>query len=106
MPAASRNFNENDPGCVVHGSDASKVRPVYHGIVTWVGSVLPSNMLANDIWLNPNIGESMTLTELGSPPAAPAANSVILYAEDNGSGKTRLMARFPTGAPVVIVTEP
>ena len=31
-------------------------------------------------------------------PTAGAANSVRLYAEDNGSGKTRLMMRFATGA--------
>lgn len=39
-------------------------------------------------------------------PAAPAANGVRIYAEDNGSGKTRLMARFATGAAVQIAIEP
>jgi hypothetical protein len=39
-------------------------------------------------------------------PAAPAANDVRIYAEDNGSGKTRLMARFATGAAVQIAIEP
>lgn len=39
-------------------------------------------------------------------PAAPAANFVRIYAEDNGSGKTRLMARFATGAAVQIAIEP
>ena len=39
-------------------------------------------------------------------PAAPAANGVYLYAEDNGSGKTKLMARFATGAAVQIAIEP
>lgn len=39
-------------------------------------------------------------------PAAPAANSVRIYAEDNGSGKTRLMARFATGAAQQIAIEP
>lgn len=39
-------------------------------------------------------------------PAAPAANKVRIYAEDNGSGKTRLMARFNTGAAQQIAIEP
>jgi len=39
-------------------------------------------------------------------PAAPAANKARLYVEDNGSGKSRLVVRFPTGAAQVIATEP
>ena len=39
-------------------------------------------------------------------PSAPSANQVVVYAEDNGSGKTRLMARFATGAAQVLATEP
>jgi hypothetical protein len=39
-------------------------------------------------------------------PAAPAANGVYIYAEDNGSGKTRLMALFATGAAQQIAIEP
>jgi hypothetical protein len=39
-------------------------------------------------------------------PAAPAANGVYVYAEDDGAGKTRLMARFATGAAVQIAIEP
>jgi hypothetical protein len=39
-------------------------------------------------------------------PAAPAATQVVVYAEDNGSGKTRLMARFETGAAQQIAIEP
>jgi hypothetical protein len=39
-------------------------------------------------------------------PAAPAANMVRIYAEDNGSGKTRLMALFPSGAAQQIAIEP
>lgn len=39
-------------------------------------------------------------------PDTPAANNVILYAEDNGSGKTRLMALFPTGAAQQVAIEP
>jgi len=49
--------------------------------------------------------EYSQLTEM-TAPAAPAANSVRIYAEDNGSGKTRLMALFATGSAVQIAIEP
>jgi len=39
-------------------------------------------------------------------PAAPAVNAVRIYAEDNGAGKTRLMALFNTGAAQQIAIEP
>jgi len=39
-------------------------------------------------------------------PAAPAANSAVVYAKDNGSGKTQLCVRFNTGAVQVLATEP
>lgn len=39
-------------------------------------------------------------------PGAPSTNEVVIYAEDNGSGKTRLMARFATGAAQQIAIEP
>jgi hypothetical protein len=45
-------------------------------------------------------------TEMASPPAAPSANAVRIYAEDDGAGKTRLMALFATGAAQQIAIEP
>lgn len=39
-------------------------------------------------------------------PAAPAANTGILYFRDNGSGKTQLCVRFATGAIQVVATQP
>ena len=39
-------------------------------------------------------------------PSAPSANFVRIYAEDNGAGKTRLMALFATGAAQQIAIEP
>jgi hypothetical protein len=39
-------------------------------------------------------------------PSAPGANQVTLFAEDNGGGKTRLMARFNTGAAQQMAVEP
>lgn len=39
-------------------------------------------------------------------PAAPATNGVYLYSQDNGAGKTQLMARFATGAAQQVAIEP
>ena len=39
-------------------------------------------------------------------PSAPSTNLVRIYAEDNGSGKTKLMALFPSGAAQQIAIEP
>ncbi len=50
-------------------------------------------------------GASFELTEM-TAPAAPASNKARLYIEDNGSGKTRLMVIFPSGAAQQIAIEP
>jgi hypothetical protein len=50
-------------------------------------------------------GGAMQFTEMTSP-SAPATNNIVFFAEDNGSGKTRLMARFPTGATQQVAIEP
>lgn len=47
---------------------------------------------------------AMQLQEM-TAPTAPATNNAIIFAEDNGSGKTRVVVRFPTGADVVLATE-
>lgn len=39
-------------------------------------------------------------------PAAPAANQAVVYARDDGGGKTQLCVRFATGAVQVLATEP
>lgn len=52
-----------------------------------------------------SVPELITLTEYAGPGAA-AANQVYIYAQDNGSGKTRIMARFPSGAAQQIAIEP
>jgi len=41
-----------------------------------------------------------------TPPAAGAANTAKLFAQDNGSGKTQLAVRFASGAIQVLATEP
>jgi hypothetical protein len=52
-----------------------------------------------------SVGAALDLIEQ-TAPAAPATNGVYIYAEDNGGGKTRLMARFATGAAQQIAIEP
>jgi len=52
------------------------------------------------------LGTVLTGTEQASEPAAPAANGFVIYAVDNGSGKTKLMAKFATGAAQQLAIEP
>lgn len=52
------------------------------------------------------IDNEITMTEQGSAPSAPAANGGVLYLEDNGGGKTRLMIKFNTGAAQQIAIQP
>lgn len=51
------------------------------------------------------IGNGVQFTEM-TAPSAPSANKVILYAQDNGAGKTQLMALFPTGVAQQVAIEP
>lgn len=44
--------------------------------------------------------------ESSADHSAPAANSCVLYIKDTGGGKTRLVARFASGAVQTISTEP
>ncbi|WP_422001762.1 hypothetical protein [Reyranella sp.] len=46
------------------------------------------------------------LMQESADPVAPPAGNATLYVRDNGSGKTQLVARFPTGAVQVVATEP
>ena len=50
-------------------------------------------------------GQSLQFVEM-TAPAAPATNGVRIYAEDNGAGKTRIMALFATGVAQQIAIEP
>lgn len=38
-------------GAVVHGAVAATARPASYAVVTWIGSVQPTNATANDIWV-------------------------------------------------------
>jgi len=45
------------------------------------------------------------MTEQASAPSASAADQAVLYCEDNGGGKTRLVIKFNTGAAIVLATQ-
>lgn len=53
----------------------------------------------------PTAGGALEFLEQ-TAPSAPGANAVRLYAQDNGAGKTQLMALFNTGAAQQVAIEP
>ena len=61
--------------------------------------------LGNSSTTHTYIAGSWVLDEQGSPPTG-AADKAIIFAEDNGTGKTRLMVQFPTGTAVQLAIEP
>lgn len=54
---------------------------------------------------NSTAGACFELREM-TAPSAPSSDRARIYAEDNGSGKTRLMVRFPSGVAQQIAIEP
>ena len=66
-----------------------------------IGGSVPIRF-TQDVTLNGKFLEFIEQTA----PSAPATNEVRIYAEDNGSGKTKLMALFATGAAQQIAIEP
>ncbi|MBK8200355.1 MAG: hypothetical protein IPK75_18565 [Acidobacteria bacterium] len=54
---------------------------------------------------SPTAGGALEFLEQ-TAPSAPGANAVRLYAQDNGAGKTQLMALFNTGAAQQVAIEP
>ena len=76
------------------------------GYITWPSRASLDATATNILRVAGNgTGGALQLGEM-TAPAAPAADSVRIYAEDNGSGKTRLMALFATGAAQQIAIEP
>lgn len=55
--------------------------------------------------VNSTTGAAIEVCEM-TAPSAPSTNGARIYAEDNGSGKTRLMVRFSSGASQQIAIEP
>jgi len=80
------DFSPNSNNAVDLGVTGSRVRSAYVGTSV----------------VNAGYAEHAEMTA----PSAPATNSVRIYAEDNGSGKTRLMALFATGVAQQLAIEP
>lgn len=75
------------------------------GNAAQTGALLEALDSANNLLLSILAGGGIQMLEQADP-AAPPANSGILYVKDNGAAKSQLVARFPTGAVQVIATEP
>lgn len=72
-------------------------------------SILPFNgpvNLAPSASSGVKVGGSFVEMDEMTEPSAPGANKARYYFEDNGSGKTRFMVKFPTGAAQQIAIEP
>lgn len=96
MVAGTSNQNVLDfrrPG----GGDPTTMRLDQNGNVG-IGTTSPASRL--DI-----SNGALTMEEM-TAPASPGTNKCVMYAEDDGAGKTRLMVRFATGAAVQLAIEP
>ena len=52
-------------------------------------------------------GGYIEMVERSSPPATPSGvNQCVIYCEDNGSGKTRIVVKWGAGTTTVIATQP
>jgi hypothetical protein len=83
-------------------STNSNATVIYFGLIGSAANVMQIN---NGSGRGSGYGAATEMWEM-TAPAAPATNGVRIYAEDNGSGKTRLMAIFATGAAQQIAIEP
>jgi hypothetical protein len=80
-----RGFNNGDTNAIVIGYQA-------------IGQGANTTVIGNtSTVLTAFPGGALQLTEM-TAPSAPSANNARVYAEDDGTGKTRLMVRFATGA--------
>ena len=89
------------------GSTRLEINTSGHTVVTtgrslFLGNAVKWTQADNQMQLD---GGSLEMLEQ-TAPSAPSANAVRIYAEDNGSGKTKLMALFATGVAQQIAIEP
>lgn len=67
----------------------------------------PGRFTAQQLALQGTAGASyLEMPEQSTAPGAPPANTMRLYVQDDGAGKTQLRVRFPTGATQIVATEP
>lgn len=72
--------------------------------VTTTGKLINLRQNGDEVFVV-DAGGRIKLTEQTDPPA-PAADEAVIFARDNGAGKTQVCVRFGTGAVQVISTEP
>jgi hypothetical protein len=93
------------------GATYTNVHGVYIPDHSGIGATISNNITSKGA-SSKNLFEGSvlidTFIELAemAAPAAPAANKGRLFMQDNGSGKTQIAVRFPSGAVQVIATEP
>lgn len=96
--AAGSNFGGRY--ALQHRNDNQTV--IYFALIGSAAGVMQVN---SGVGNGDGYGAAVELFEM-TTPSAPPANGVRIYAEENGAGKTRLMARFATGAAVQLAIEP
>jgi hypothetical protein len=104
LQVANSNFAFN--------TDGSNLRVDFSGsgnVDARIQAGITGGAAAGGISLNPyggtvSIGANVDLKEI-TEPSSPAANHATLYLDDNGSGKTRLMVKFATGASIQLATQ-
>lgn len=100
-----RAYNQNIVSVTGSGANPS-VSLATACALLWSTDLALSRAAAGILLLsNGSAGAALEMAEQ-TAPSAPGSNKVRIYAEDNGSGKTRLMALFPTGAAQQIAIEP
>lgn len=78
----------------------------YNSVATADDQVMLGTSIQTVVHPGPSqFDKEVLMTEI-SDPSAPASNKAYLYCRDNGSGKTQIVAKFPTGAVQVVATEP
>jgi hypothetical protein len=113
--SGSVRFNNTD---ATIGMESSGLKLVANGVGLNVGSAVDgttwnfkASALTSITTASVDIGASgatmrrFYLGEAGAP-SAPAANEVVLFAQDNGGGKTQLMALFSSGVAQQVAIEP
>ena len=84
----------------LHGADFLRLNSANGGSLRRGGTAIA-------YWGNAVFGVNYgVLYNKQTAPGAPAADTAIVYVDDNGAGKLRLMVRFPSGAAQQIAIEP
>lgn len=95
---ASQAYMKSNGGTLFFKWDGASINQLYPDIAADLGK-------SGSPFLNAYLSKFIETVEM-TAPAAPAANGVRIYAEDNGSGKTRLMALFSSGAAQQLAIQP